>query len=67
MRAELNRNRSTVLEGSFGNEKNHYELAKVNARNEYTEKCWIFFGILAANASIISQRIIAASQKARAA
>ena len=67
MRAELNRNRGTVLEGSFGNEKNHYELAKINARNEHTEKCWIFFGILAANASIISQRILAASLKARAA
>lgn len=67
MRAELNRQRGTVLEGSFGNEKNHYLLAKVNARNEYTEKCWIFFGILTANASIISQRKIAAELKARAA
>jgi len=67
MRSELNRQRGTVLEGSFGNEKNHYLLAKVNARNEHTEKCWIFFGILAANASIISQRIVTANQKARAA
>jgi len=67
MRAELNRNRATVLEGSFGNEKNHYLVNKVNARNEYTEKCWIFFGILTANASIISQRIFAPALKARAA
>ncbi len=67
MRAELNRNRGTVLEGSFGNEKNHYLVNKVNARNEYTEKCWIFFGILSANASIISQRIMAAAKQARAA
>ncbi len=67
MRNALNKQRGTVLEGSFGNEKNHYLLAKVNARNEYTEKCWIFFGILAANASIISQRIITSKQKARAA
>ena len=67
IRAELNKQRGTVLEGSFGNEKNHYLLLKVNARNEYTEKCWIFFGILAANASIISQRMVTAQQKARAA
>jgi len=57
MRAALNKGRGTILEGSFGNDKNHYLLQKVNARNEHTEKCWIFFGILAANASIISQRI----------
>jgi hypothetical protein len=67
MRNQLNKQRGTVLEGSFGNEKNHYLLAKVNARNEHTEKCWIFFGILAANASIISQRMATAKQKARAA
>jgi hypothetical protein len=67
MRAELNKNRGTVLEGSFGNEKNHYLVNKVNARNEYTEKCWIFFGILTANCSIISQRILTAALKARAA
>jgi IS5 family transposase len=67
MRAALNRHRGTVLEGSFGNEKNHYLLRKVDGRNEYTEKCWIFFGMLAANASIISQRIITAALKTRAA
>ena len=67
MRRELNKQRGTVLEGSFGNEKNHYLLAKVNARNEHTEKCWIFFGVLAANASIISQRMAIAKQTARAA
>jgi transposase, IS5 family len=58
MRAILNKERGTKLEGSFGNEKNHYLLQKVNARNEHTEKCWIFFGMLTANASIISQRIV---------
>jgi IS5 family transposase len=58
MRAILNKERGTRLEGSFGNEKNHYLLQKVNARNEHTEKCWIFFGILTANASIISQRML---------
>jgi len=58
MRAILNKERGTKLEGSFGNEKNHYLLQKVNARNEHTEKCWIFFGMHTANASIISQRIL---------
>lgn len=62
MRAILNKERGTKLEGSFGNEKNHYLLQKVNARNEYTELCWIFFGILTANASIISQRMAKAAQ-----
>jgi hypothetical protein len=56
MRAVLNRERSTRLEGSFGNEKNHYLLQKVNARNGITEKCWIFFGMMTANASIITNR-----------
>jgi len=58
MRGVLNKERGTKLEGSFGNEKNHYLLQKVNARNQYTELCWIFFGMLTANASIISQRIL---------
>ena len=39
-----------VSEGSFGNEKNHYGLAKVKAKTLVTEKAWIFFGILTANA-----------------
>lgn len=62
MRAVLNKQRGSVLEGSFGNEKNHYLLQKINARNEHTEMCWIFFGILTANASIISQRILKAAR-----
>ena len=56
MRSLLNKQRATRLEGSFGNEKNHYLLQKVNARNAITEKCWIFFGIMTANASIITNR-----------
>jgi transposase, IS5 family len=56
MRAILNKERGTRLEGSFGNEKNHYLLQKINARNAITEKCWIFFGMMTANASIITNR-----------
>lgn len=56
MRAVLDKERGTRLEGSFGNEKNHYLLGKVNARNATTERCWIFFGMMTANASIIANR-----------
>jgi hypothetical protein len=64
MRAVLDKERGTRLEGSFGNEKNHYLLQKVNARNAITEKCWIFFGMMTANASIITNRRQAAIKKA---
>ena len=64
MRNALNKERGTRLEGSFGNEKNHYLLQKVNARNAITEKCWIFFGIMTANAAIIANRKQAAIKAA---
>jgi transposase, IS5 family len=64
MRSVLNKERGTRLEGSFGNEKNHYLLQKVNARNATTEKCWIFFGMMTANASIITNRRQAALKQA---
>jgi DNA-directed RNA polymerase subunit E'/Rpb7 len=54
---QLNIERGTALEGSFGNEKNHYLLGKIPARNQTTETCWIFFGIFTANAAKISKRI----------
>jgi hypothetical protein len=57
MRKLLNTHRSTVLEGSFGNEKNHYLLQKSKARTQHTDVCWIFFGMMTANASIIAQRM----------
>jgi transposase, IS5 family len=55
----LNKERGTKLEGSFGNEKNHYLLGKIKARNRETETCWIFFGIHTANAVNIGKRISA--------
>ncbi len=58
MRSVLSTIRATVLKGSFGNEKNHYLLQKVKARIEASEIAWIFFGMLTANASIISKPII---------
>jgi hypothetical protein len=67
MRSALSTVRSTVLEGSFGNEKNHYLLNKIKARTQATEIAWIFFGMMTANASIISKRMIQDKQLRRSA
>jgi len=56
IRSAIGKTRSTKLEGSFGNEKNHYGLRKVKALSEGTEKVWVFFGIMTANAVLISKR-----------
>jgi len=65
LRSELGKQRSTVLEGSFGNEKNHYGLRKIKARTQATEIAWIFFGIMCANAVRISKRRYKKKQKER--
>jgi IS5 family transposase len=67
LRKTLNIARGTILEGSFGNEKNHYFLQKIPARNQTTETCWIFFGVMTGNAVKIAKRIVAARQQSRAA
>ena len=56
MRSALGKARATIMEGSFGNEKNHYGLQKIKARSKETETTWIFFGIMTANASKIAKR-----------
>jgi transposase, IS5 family len=53
-----------LLEGSFGNEKNHYLLDKISARNQETEVLWIFFDIMTANAVQLGKRM-ALSKKSR--
>jgi transposase, IS5 family len=63
MRAILNKERGTRLEGSFGNEKNHFLLHKVKARTQHTETCWIFFGIHTANAKQIADRMTEKKRK----
>jgi Transposase domain (DUF772). len=50
MRSILSKERSTRLEGSFGTEKQHYNLQKIKARTKETEILWIFFGVHTANA-----------------
>ena len=56
LKAALNKDRATRLEGSFGNQKNHYLLQKVRARNGPNEKVWVFFGVFTANAVFISKK-----------
>jgi len=43
LRKELGKQRATALEGTFGNQKNHYGLNKIKARTQATEIVWIFF------------------------
>lgn len=50
LRKEIGKARATRMEGSFGNEKNHYGLRKIKARSMETEIAWIFFGVHTANA-----------------
>lgn len=56
LRSLLSKERSTRLEGSFGTEKEHYNLRKVKARTEETEILWILFGIHTANAVRLAGR-----------
>lgn len=41
--------RATVMEGSFGNQKLHYVVGRIAARNQFSETLLIFFGIHMAN------------------
>jgi len=52
----LNRERSTRLEGSFGNQKEHYGLKKIKAKTAPTQILWMFFGVMTANAVSIAKR-----------
>ena len=53
----LKKERASSLEGSFGNEKEHYSLKRIRARTKKTEILWIFFGIHTANAVQIGHRM----------
>lgn len=58
MQSILSKERATRLEGSFGTEKVHYGLSKINAKTAATEILCIFFGIHTANAVDIGKRIL---------
>ena len=57
LRQILSKERATRMEGSFGTEKQYYNLDKIKARTEKTEILWIFFGVHTANAVNIAKRI----------
>ena len=55
--------RATVMEGSFGNQKLHYGLGRISARNRRSEILQIFFGIHMANAAIMAARQLAKDEE----
>ena len=59
---EVARVRATAMEGSFGTQKELYDLRRVKARTKRTEILYIFFGILMANVVQLADRI---EQRAR--
>jgi transposase, IS5 family len=67
MRSVLAKVRSSFMEGSLGNEKNHYALDKIKAKGKATEKVWIFFSVLSCNAVQIARRMHSKKEGKRAA
>lgn len=57
VRRELARVRATAMEGSFGTQKEHYDLKRIKARTKRTEILYIFFGIHTANVVQLADRI----------
>ena len=55
--------RSTVMEGSFGNQKQHYSVGRIAARNRYSETLLLFFGIHMANAATLAARRLAKDER----
>lgn len=58
--------RATVMEGSFGNQKQHYGVGRIHARNRHSETLLLFFGIHMANAATLAARQLAAEEKEKA-
>lgn len=55
--------RSTVMEGSFGNQKQHFGVGRIAARNRYSETLLLFFGIHMANAATLAARRLAKEER----
>lgn len=51
------------MEGSFGNQKQHYGVGRIAARNAKSETLLLFFGIHMANAATLAARKIAKEEK----
>lgn len=47
------------MEGSFGNQKLHYVVGRIAARNQFSETLLIFFGIHMANEVALATRELA--------
>ena len=56
--------RATIMEGSFGNQKQRY-MGRIAARNKFSEILQIFFGIHIANAAILAGRQMMAEEKSK--
>lgn len=67
LNTQLRKQRATVMEGSFGTEKEHYGLTKIKARTQKNEELWIFFGVHTANAIRIAKRMAQADRQKSAA
>ena len=57
VRKEHARVRATTMEGSFGTQKEHYDLRRVKVRTKLTEILYILFGIHTANVVQLADRI----------
>ncbi|MCD8386912.1 MAG: transposase [Bacteroidales bacterium] len=55
--------RATVMEGSFGNQKLHYGVGMIAARNRFSETLLLFFGIHMANAATLAARRLRAEEE----
>lgn len=64
-RQELARVRATSMEGSFGTQKNHYNLNRVIGRLKVTEILMIFFGIHTSNVVLLAERRMAAEAETK--
>ena len=55
--------RATAMEGSFGNQKQHYGVGRIAACNSRSETLLLFFAIHMANAAILAARQLAIEEK----
>lgn len=51
--------RATVMEGIFGNQKQHFGVGRIAARNRHSETLLLFFGIHMANTATLAARQLA--------
>ena len=57
VRQELARIRATAMDGSFGTQKEHFDMRRIKARKKETEILYIFLGIHAANVTHLAERL----------